>query len=137
MNEHSPEAVRLKELMDAQDAESAEHARQRADRAHVSGFDVSSTRATDHIAAAREALDAVRVVDGRARLTNAQQLELAGVHASLAVAEALRTANAISALRLGVPGLEHDGALSADPKTTGRIAARNKLRRTARNGLGL
>lgn len=55
------------------------------------------------------------------------------------VVRELRTANALAALTLGAPALEHDvaGLQSKTESTKARAQVRNELRRVAREGLGL
>jgi hypothetical protein len=126
--------------------EIAEHARQRAARAHTPGFDVDAVEysrdgsdgpTAGHVEWALRALGDVVPPAGRARLSNDQLVGVANVHATLALVAAVETQNAIAALQLGIPALEHDDKTSADPRTTARIDARNRLRWVARRGLGL
>lgn len=86
---------------------------------------------------ARGILTSIEPPKGRAGLTVPQEVALAQAYATLALAEAQEAANAIAALQLGVPGLEHDDTTSADTKTARRIGWRNRLRSRIREGLGL
>jgi hypothetical protein len=118
--------------------EIAEHARQRAARAHTPGFDADAVEySRDAYGLALQALGDVVPPAGRARLSNDQLVGVANVHATLALVAAVETQNAIAALQLGIPALEHDDKTSTDPRTTARIDARNRLRWVARRGLGL
>lgn len=127
------------------DAEVLEHARQRAERAHTAGFDVDASEYSldgygpidGPVSLALEALGGVVPPAGRARLSNDQLVGIANAHATIALVRAVQTSNAIAAIQLGVPALEHDSKTSTDEKTRERIGIRNRLRRVARRGLGL
>jgi hypothetical protein len=87
----------------------------------------------DLMAAAAVRLQQVRIPKGRARLTNTQALAEAQVLATLAVAEELRTQNALAALALGTSGLDLAQPDKAKGETTQiRQRRMNTLRRIVR-----
>lgn len=94
-------------------------------------------RGVSPLQTARDITANIRPPAGRAELTIPAQLALAQTLATIALAEAQETQNALLALQLGVPALEHDDKVSTVPKTEERRQVRNRLRVVVRRGLGL
>jgi hypothetical protein len=95
----------------------------------------------EHMEEARGLVAGIRPPAGRADLTVNQRLELAGIHAALAIADEQRTANYLSALKLGLSPLDVSSpekiASIKTPSSRGRERRANALRSAIKSSLGL